>query len=89
MNASIGQFTKGHNSRTTKVTPPKFELELDLVVITIVYYFITLGSGKLKGEWVNYKLAIFLFIKGHNLIIVKVMPHKFKLELFGGNKLYV
>ena len=33
-------LVKGHNSRTVKVTPPKFNLDLYFVVITVCISFI-------------------------------------------------
>ena len=47
-NLSIFSFVNGHNSRTVKVTPPKFNMNLFLVVMSIEYNNIWLLQTKVR-----------------------------------------
>ena len=57
--SAVFPFGKGHNSRTVKLTPWNFKLDLYFVVVSIVYkfHFITFGWGKLKLENGNEKFS--------------------------------
>lgn len=65
-NSAIFQFTKGHNSRTTKIAPLKL-IDLCLVLIRIVLKFLNSWFRQTDVKSLEMAtLAITPFIKGQN-----------------------
>ena len=82
--SAIFPFVNGQNSTIVEVTPPKFKFDLYVVVISIVFIFITFGWGNSKRTETNFGGYIRSRVKG-----IKIHKKSFSVKFYPKVKTYL